>query len=198
MGDRMNEQQREAVSALVDGEASELEVRRLLRSDHADEVAAIWTRHQRVRSLMRREDQRFGHLDISAQVMARLEAEPALRRRPHWWKPAGGVAVAASVAALVVFGLAPPEYAGSASPQVAASSPVYPVQMAPAQRAAQGNVAVSAMGQYPLVQRRESLDDDAVMQQRMDRLLLRHTEQAALNSGEGIISFARVASFDAP
>ena len=64
MKDRTNDTLSESLSALVDGEANELEVRRLLNQLDGDtELTAQWQRHQMLGALML--DEPLGNLDIA-------------------------------------------------------------------------------------------------------------------------------------
>lgn len=69
---------RESLSALMDNEGDELELRRVLKSLESDSDAAQrWRRYHLMRSALRRETEGHPGIDISAGVMARLEQEPA-------------------------------------------------------------------------------------------------------------------------
>lgn len=100
---------RESVSALFDGEASELELRRLLSSAAAGTVRGAWRDYQLQRDALQGMDMRFAGLDISARVQAAIaadEAAPAVAAAggSRWWRPLASMAVAASVATVVVLG----------------------------------------------------------------------------------------------
>ena len=201
----MSDRLRESVSALVDGEADELELRRLLASD--DEVVrTAWRDFHVVRDSISGVDMRFAQFDISQRVQAALADEiisaPSLTAR--WWRPVASFAVAASVATVVAVGARHfnSDIDGEAiaqtptvSPVVASSTAagrVYPAPMQPVV----GNVPVSATMTSPL--QPVSLDPDQLAQQRLQQYLLRHSERAALNNGQGVITFARVPQLDAP
>lgn len=201
----MSDRLRESVSALVDGEADELELRRLLASD--DEVVrTAWRDFHVVRDSISGVDMRFAQFDISQRVQAALAGEiisaPSLTAR--WWRPVASFAVAASVATVVAVGARHfnSDIGGEAiaqtptvSPVVASSTAagrVYPAPMQPVV----GNVPVSATMTSPL--QPVSLDPDQLAQQRLQQYLLRHSERAALNNGQGVITFARVPQLDAP
>lgn len=106
----------EALSALVDGEASELEVRRVIRAAESDpEILVRWQRLQVARAVMKGEHSDF-RFDVSASVRAAIDAEPPLgsqgeaadakpARVKRWGEGAGKVAVAASVAIAFVVGV---------------------------------------------------------------------------------------------
>lgn len=209
----MSDQLRESVSALVDGETSELELRRLLAENNSETVRTSWTSYHRIRDVMAGSDtasSTYRNLDISARVSAAIADEPVLaassKPSANWWRPVTSFAVAASVAAAVVVGirganpLDPLQQVGPAVEQSVAVNRVYLPQNAPAftgQNRAGGGVVVNSVastnGPGGLAASRAAADLEA--QKRLDQYLLRHTERAALNNGQGIISYARVASF---
>lgn len=189
----MNDGIRESLSAMMDGEADELELRRVLRSDGVrDEWAALHRNQQ----LMHDAELPFPKLDISARVMAAIDAEPELgkRRLAPWRQALSGFAVAASVAAVVVFAGSERMLGGGvnmvagASDAAVTSGRVYPAQMSPAAR---GGVAVSAAaGAAPNMSPAVKSEAD----KRFEMLLRKHTERASLNNGQGVVSYARVVS----
>lgn len=114
---------RESLSALMDGEASEFEVRRLLDSlDEDPELRARWRRYQLARAALRRELPPRA-VDLSQRVRDALEGAPAPRRT---WGVSlaalGRAAVAASVAAVTVFAALHWRDGHRADPQVASSA----------------------------------------------------------------------------
>lgn len=187
----MSRDLRESLSALMDGEASELEVRRLLR-ENDDSLSALWGRFHTQRSVLR-DEAGFAELDVSASVREALAVErPHRRLFGDWRKPLAGFAVAASVAAVVVFGLGGPsgEQATTlADTAVEQGSRVY---LAAPTAPASGTVAAStAAGALPA----ELRMSDEQSRQRFEKLLRQHTEHAAFNSGQGMVSHARLASY---
>lgn len=191
----MSNDLRESLSALMDGEASELELRRLMR-DSDDGDAAYWGRLHRQRSALLGEPT-FSGMDISARVSSAIasEAPLALASTRDWRKPLGGFAVAASVAALVVFGLG----GGSptqVTPQVAEAPVVQNgrVYLASPAPSTAGTVTASAAG--VAVPRYQQVDDEQ-SRERFERFLRQHTERAALNSGQGMVTYARLVSHGA-
>ena len=110
----MTENLRESISALMDNEANELELHRLLASmEKDDEVRDTWQRYQLVSFAMKRNLPRNLDIDISARVAQaiadeQIEFESAELVNKSGWnrylKPMTSVAVAASVAFVVVFG----------------------------------------------------------------------------------------------
>ncbi|GGO82456.1 hypothetical protein GCM10011348_23890 [Marinobacterium nitratireducens] len=122
----MGEQFNDSLSALVDGEASEFEVRRLLdRMEQQSELGQKWQRYHLARSAMRGERDSV-RVDISQAVMARLDSLSADEPQPDigaevatavaagagssrasgtFWKPLVSMATAASVTAAVILGV---------------------------------------------------------------------------------------------
>ena len=189
----MSKDIRESLSALMDGEASELEVRRLLR-DGGDELDGLWARYHRQRSALH-DEQEFAALDVSAAVRAAL-ADESPHRQPVWYdwrKPLGGLAVAASVAALVVFGLGGNLQTETqlASSQSASEQGSRVYLSAPA-AVSTGTVNASTAGSAQAPRFQTVSDEQS--RQRFERLLQQHTERAAVNSGQGMVTYARLAS----
>lgn len=123
----MTDRLRESVSALIDGETDDLEWRRLLASDDFAQVRSVWSEFQRARGGLTGVDAAIAKLDISTRVQAALvdevldaPASSVVLDRWRWWRPAASVAVAASMAAVVVMGVS--NFSGSEpGAQVAAS-----------------------------------------------------------------------------
>ncbi len=187
----MNDRMKESLSALVDGETDELEVRRILNQVEEDsELRDSWQRYQMIGSLMR--DEPVATTDLSRGIMQAIEGEPMdevptdhevnqeqnghrqTKRSVNWIASA---AVAASVTIAVLLGMrlnldlqqqdlvADAELSGETVEQRLVSNPVDAVELEQAQR-------------------------------KLQEYVLQHTENAALNTGRGMMPFARVASFD--
>lgn len=120
----------ESLSALVDGEVSEMELHRLLRAgEDNDQLRQTWGRYQLISSAMRRELPVSPQVDLSAAISGLLDEEAAHQpsRRRTWLPHFGKFAVAASAAAVMVLttqlvdvgGLT----AGGAGAPVAATAP---------------------------------------------------------------------------
>lgn len=115
------QQEHDSISALMDGEVGEFELRRTLAQLEQDpELAQRWRRYHIARAGLRGEVQGGLQQDISSRVMAALEQEPVYhpsaydrpatstpRRKPmlaRWWRSVSSMAVAASVTAVVILG----------------------------------------------------------------------------------------------
>ena len=189
----MNDTVRESLSALMDGEATELELRRILSADQ-EAIRTEWADLHRSQSVLKNEANPFIGWDISSRVMAEIADEELANSAGTGWKQAvSGLAIAASVAAVVVIGSLGSNMFSGASQMVAdnngVSGRVYPAQ---ASSSAVGGVAVSAQAQAspagPL------LNDDAEARKRFEAYLRKHTDRAAFNNGQGMVSYARVVS----
>ena len=105
-----SESLRESLSALMDDEAEQLEVRRVLHAGEQDpEVRRSWDRYQLARSIMHKEPWYTG-VDLSSGIAVALAEEPALTASPaaaptRWKTRLGRVAVAASVTVAVLIGV---------------------------------------------------------------------------------------------
>ncbi len=102
-----NQALREALSALVDDQAEEIEIRRVLRAcDEDDDTRRAWGRYQLARAVIRRELPAGPLMDISAAVSEAIAREGNLTvsavRTTGWMQHAGRFAIAASVAGIVV------------------------------------------------------------------------------------------------
>jgi sigma-E factor negative regulatory protein RseA len=111
----MSETAYESLSALMDNEAEDLEIRRLLRQ-YADqpELQEKWARYQLVSAVLGGDASTETGVNLSRQIAQQIEEEPCYevvggRRtlktgRSNFLRPMGSVAIAASVTFLVVFG----------------------------------------------------------------------------------------------
>jgi len=105
----MNDNRNADISALMDGElGSESRARVLARVSGDPEHQAVWQRFHLIGDALRGGAVLCGDRSIAAGVMAALEHEPAIlapRRRGNLQRRVVTGAIAASVAALAVFGL---------------------------------------------------------------------------------------------
>lgn len=193
----MTEQLRESLSALMDDEANELEVQRLLGKLGEDEsLRQSWVRYNLARSVISGQPLGCLDLDISQRVSAAIAADgqPSAGLWQRLSRPVASLAVAASVAAVVVFGGQQLYQAGD--PDAVAGAPV----------AASGVSAVGFVNSLGAVPLRASYGNQAMPElepaartayrelarQRMHIYMQEHAEHAALNSPQGLIPFARV------
>ena len=201
---RTTEPLREMVSALVDGEASDFEIRRLLDSLEDPEVRGLVERHYTVRAVMRREASALCPPELTAAVLAALHDEAPLAASgavARWRTWAGGAAVAASVCLVTVLGTrmladagSPAGFAGNA---VAASGMALGSLGAPAMvpMLARGGAMPVGLGS-PLPPAGSGADRAAELRLRM--FMLDHAQNASFNGPQGMIPFVRVDSGEQP
>lgn len=199
----MSEKMRESLSALMDDEANELEMERVLANIGRDEeLRRSWSRYHAARDVaVGNVAPAFLELDISRRVQAVVTQQrgakrsaPAIRRRLA--RPLGSFAIAASVAAAVVVGgqqiamLNQGNPAGAAS-AVADSGPsgrVFDMDGFSTPYTASlkiGSNSTTLQSTTPQGYRN-------LARNRSGRYMQEHAEQAALNSPQGIVPFARV------
>ncbi|SEK64194.1 sigma-E factor negative regulatory protein [Halomonas daqiaonensis] len=163
----MSQNARESLSALMDNEGDELELRRVLKSlDDSPDAAEAWRRYHLMRSLMRREPGVDVATDLSAGIMARLEDEPLPRVEAG--EPTGrpislarGAGIAAAVSLMVISGVqfyngsidgeqAPTELASQGQP--ASELQASPVALGGSEMVASGLDSRSSLPNLPLFQ----------------------------------------------
>lgn len=107
MSDKLNEQ----VSALMDDECTEQELKLAVRRlTHDTALMSYWERYHLISDVLKGDAPSAMNVDFARRIHAVIETEPALSSaaaspsaaRP-WTKPLAGFALAASVAAVAVF-----------------------------------------------------------------------------------------------
>jgi len=192
----MSELMRESLSALLDDEANELEIERVLSKVADDpELRATWVRYNIVHTVASGQQPMHLDLDISARVRDELggQAQGGSAFRQRWLRPLSSVAVAASVTVAVVFGgqqLAQLEN-GSYDGQAIASS-VSPVGMVNSLGATSVQASYGTRSSVPVLQPATHTAYQELARQRLQKYMQEHAEHAALNSPNGLVPFARV------
>jgi sigma-E factor negative regulatory protein RseA len=198
----MSETMRESLSALMDNEADELEVQRVLSKISDDgELRQAWVRYHLARSAMVGQPV-GGLLDISQRVqdVIKHESIPTQSAGPlqRFLKPLASFAVAASVAAVAVVG-------GQQIAQLADNG-AYPAGSVGSNRVAASVSAVGLVNSIgatavpasygnqgvPVLQPASRTAYQELARQRMQKYMQEHAEHAALNSPQGLVPFARV------
>jgi len=187
----MSDRQHEGLSALLDGEIHGSEVDTLLddlRQDQA--MAAKLARYSLIGHSLRGEPIHHQALDIHATVSRRLADEPAILAatgsakvltHPHWWRPAAGLAIAASVAALAI----------ALVPQVVSQDPAKPVFDTVAQ-----TPAVPALQPVSARQQTRWTQGQPEIESKLNAYLADHNEFASQGSMTGLIPYASFVSYD--
>lgn len=131
----MNEQIREQLSALMDGELARDQTRFLLRRiTPGDESSQCWERYHMVRQAMRRQHMAMPQAGFAEAVMLRIDSVQQPQRGPGpWLRWGAGGAVAASVAMAALMLTRPADDPALDQAAVAArTQPVAPAATAPA------------------------------------------------------------------
>lgn len=179
------ERMRESLSALMDGEASELETRRLLR-DLDNETAASLGRWQLARDVLQGHQVALADSnDFSARVSASLGKQEAAR--PEWINPLARVAVAASVAAATVTGWHVFQNSPAAAPVTTAHETQAPSLLGPS-----GELAVRELRGVEARAAAVSPLEQEAHEEHLEDLILRHGEFTTRHSGQGAMASARV------
>lgn len=177
----------EKLSALMDGELSELETRRILAAVEQDPVLrATWERYHLVRAAMQNDLSMAAEPGFSQRLGARLDEVALPRRRMgsgalRW---AGTAALAASVATVAIVGarfLDPGVSAPAPSASLAVMPATNPVA-APMQTAQSGRLRWSAA--EPDVERQ------------LNAYLVEHNEFAPSAGVGGMLPYVRVVGYD--
>ncbi|MEB8058780.1 sigma-E factor negative regulatory protein [Pseudomonas fulva] len=187
----------ESLSAVMDNEADQLELRRVLNAVDDAETRATWSRYQVARAAMHKE-LLLPNLDIASAVCAALadEAVPAKAKQGPW-RTVSRVAVAASVTLAVLAGVRLYNQDDITGAQLAAQQPVQ-----------QGVTVPQAQGPAVLAGYSESSDQptgpmaNGVLQnqagwdQRLPGYLRQHAQESALKGSETALPYARAASLE--
>lgn len=191
----------QSLSAVMDNEADELELHRVLKASAEPEVRAAWTRYQVARAAMRNETA-FTSVDLSARIMAAIDAEPELTAAPlaelevkktrsvPWL---GRVAVAASVTLAVLGGVR--FYNQDALQQDAL---VATEQRLPAVNTAQSSVVLASYNEQrqPAASVQAEVAEDAWYERRLPDYLRQHAQQISVNKTASPLPYARAASLE--
>lgn len=172
----------EKLSALLDGELSQEELRQVLREVASDSgLGKCWGRYHLIREVMREELDQLALGDLSSAIARRVEQEPTIlapRRlavRSRAAQMVTGVALAASVAAVAIVGVrwmapdevAPPQYIASVE-----------------------NADYLRTG----ATRWQSVSND--VEDNLNVYLVEHSEFSPSSSMNGVMSYVRFAGYD--
>ncbi len=213
----MKQPLQESLSALIDGEANELEVRRLLKAD--DEIFEVlredWSRYQLASSNMKkasREEQAVEYRDLSISINSAIADEPVHSIKEHnkpkasMWSGVGRFAIAASVAGAVVLGVqfAPSDFDN----QIADNEPLtLPSSSVPSSfgQGLPSNTAIRTVSnesgtkaaqvgdeRTPIIINENTKEQLKQAEEQVNRLMLEHAQNASQNTQQGVLPYARV------
>lgn len=187
----------ESLSAVMDNEADEFELHRVLAASRDAELRATWSRYQIARAVMHKELQE-PRLDIAAGVSAALSAEADPKAPRALWHTLGRVTVAASVTLAVLAGVRfYYQQDGVAGGQDVAQRTVQPSVSVPQM---QGTPILAGYNES-VVPSQERAAGDATQvsgwyEQRLPAYLRQHAQQSALDSAQIVLPYARAASME--
>ncbi len=228
----MSEQNRpqnlaESISALIDNQASELELQRVLKASEQDaDVKATWSRYQITSGVIRGEQTPvFSSLvmsDFSARLSVAIAAEETYTATPAsiksettkpqqgWFYQLGRVALVASVAGGMVFSVNQFNSNGVNSSQIANN-------VAPVSAPVESTVSLPSGINSPLINTRNvavqtgyetrpqenrrvmfqprqatPVVSDEEVSRYVNQMIKAHSDNAAMNSGQGVLPYARV------
>jgi len=207
----MKDKLRESVSALVDNEADELEIRRLLSQSHDQQLLTSWQRFHQIRASLKPDESRWAGIDLTEGINAALNEElsdsgsgPVNTDRDSVVNDTSaaakapvntsandvgtskqwwrGLAIAASVAFAVVFAVQF-DFAGQ--------------QQGPLVAESNGNSTLSVPGVVAdSTDTAGSAEFSNEHELRLNEYIMRHNGHAALNTGKSIVPFVRLTSFE--
>ena len=188
----------ESLSAVMDNEADELELRRVLSAIDDADTRATWSRYQIARAAMHKE-LLIPHLDITAAVSAAIADEVSpLKAARGPWRSLGRLAVAASVTVAVLAGVRLYNQDDIAGAQLAQQAPQpanlsVPQVKGPAVLAGytEGNEQAPGPMANGVKQGQAGSQD-----QRLPGYLRQHAQEAALKGTESALPYARAASLE--
>lgn len=187
----MDDRLRESLSAMLDDEADELTVRRVLAQADSQALQAQWLRWQRMREHLQGQDQHWQDIDVRAGIWGQLEqatperttlpatTEAATRIRPIRGRGVASLAAMFVIALVVGFGAGQQWSTDDFAPRLAGA-----VEPAGEQPLAIGGVVPSV----PL----QNLDEG--QWQQLSDYMLRHAQHNSVAASHGAVGFARVTS----
>jgi len=185
----MTDQQREHLSAFVDGEIDEPLLQPTISAlEASSDLANTWERYHLIGQAMRGEAVRADYRKVSARVNARIAEEPVTlkgtfgrRHRASRMGPFVGAALAASAAFFAVFAVPQLFNPGPSSPKpaVAVSTPIPPHQFELARSGQRWNL------------------EEPRLQSKMDRFLVNHQAYAPSSGIKGFLPYATVVGYEA-
>lgn len=207
----MTEKCKESLSALMDNESNEMEFHRVLSNSDEEGLRQTWRRYHMTRTVLREGniDSRFINVDISRQVGDAIEHELAHSVSFHassgfrrYLKPVTSFALAASVAAIVVMAgqllNSPTQPVGGGGNMLAETV----VASKPSASGSVGGVGIRTVNYDGVANAASTATDRSAVynnfaRQRLQRFMLHNAEHAALNSTQGMMTFARVVNLEA-
>lgn len=176
----MNDDNKEWLSALVDGELQGETLQQGLKELRDNpQLQSSWVSYHLIRDSLSSNLNDSVAPQLHQRISAALEGEPTIlapqKRRPVWVKQAAGLAIAASVAGVAVIGVQQMNGADSLpAAQPLAQQQEY-IRMAP-----------------PATLVAEGKEESAVRSEVFDRYLVNHNEYSANSGIQGVLPYVRI------
>ncbi|MBE0485207.1 sigma-E factor negative regulatory protein [Marinobacter sp.] len=182
----MDERLRETLSAMMDDEADELSVRRLLSHSDQDDVRGQWQRWQQVRDLMHENHGPAEAVDVAGAVREALDGQIRSESSAKTLQVPVGSYWRWPVAAMVVMALVIGFGVGAGwDSQPVDLSPSVAMSEAPGDQALVLSAAVEEVAL-------QKLDEEQLQQMR--QYLLEHAQHNSVGAGRGSVGYARLVS----
>lgn len=202
----MTEVRKESLSALIDGEASEIEVHRLVREFRSDDtLTASWAVYQKIRTTARRDVDPLTidhHHQLFERIASAVEAEEqhdvAIGQAGKSSQKVlfGGLALAASLVVAVFVGVQQPGQSETGAAPVAAASPtvispsVIGTQPVSAQPVSSQTVPSQiAVTNFANENAPELVELDEEKQKRLRAYLQQHDRMSRMNPGKQFVNY---------
>ncbi len=191
----------ESLSAIMDNEADELELRRVLSASDDAELRSTWARYQVARAVMHK-DLLVPNLDIAAAVSKALADEASPVTAPvavvaGRWRGLGRLAVAASVTLAVLAGVRLYNQDEVMGTQLAQNN-VQPTLPMPQVQGAALLAGYTESSEPVSAQQSKAVRPSQLNwhEQRLPGYLRQHAQQAAMSTSDGVLPYARAASLE--
>lgn len=200
----MDDRLKEVLSAMLDDEADEFSIQRVMRQAKSGSVQGQWHRWQQMRALMHDDERAFAQMDVSASIRERLDGQagntkpPRLRRtvssirRNSPWAAAAMILLAMGVGFGAGF-----QWHGNSGQGSADMRPF----TAPADAGSSAMIYRGSRFVPTAAEQRESAVPSIVLSKldqaqrnQLSSYLLRHAQHNSVGSGRSAVGFARVAS----
>ena len=187
----MNEQTRETLSALVDGELTATDISRAVDClTQSDDLCECWDRYHVIGDVIRGEAIRGDYQGVAARVKEHLRDEPTVlvprhrdahRFKPHWLKSAAGTALAASVAVVALL----------TAPQLMNESPSQPpLKTTTAKHSSPQQLYAAQSGTHWNLSKPD-------VESKLNAYLVNHQEYATSHHVKGMLPYVTFVSYDA-
>lgn len=221
----------ESLSALVDNQATELELMRILKASEQDvDLKSAWARYQLAGSILRGEQISVAPTDFAARLSAAIDAEDThrasasgtdigavtVKNQQGWLYNLGRVALVASVAGGMILGVNQFSAGDRQVSELAVSTQAVPAPAEPSLSLPSGLTSplntrtVALQSGYEtrpqenrrvMFQPRQSgnatpVVSDEEVTRYVNQMMQAHSDNAAMNAGQGVLPYARVIMTD--